>query len=148
MITDAALRSVAGALLDGPKEILNARQGRQTRKNCPPAGYNGEVNVWSEEEQRIVLPFRLRRKEATMCQYQKLRRAILYQPASGPKEYADYTIQATAAAYDFSDVAFREILKGLASAGFIELKFQGDAHAEVKLQNRQSITFVKRSGTS
>ena len=72
-----------------------------------------------------------------MCQFEKLRRTILYQPKGDSADYVNYPIRRTASAFEFSDAAFREILTGLANAGFIELNFEGDACAQVKLSTKK-----------
>jgi hypothetical protein len=80
-----------------------------------------------------------------MCQFEKLRRTILYHQKRDPAAYVNYPIPETASAFEFSDVAFREILTGLANAGFIELNFESDACAQVRL--RSSVGQV-RAGAS
>ena len=70
-----------------------------------------------------------------MCQFERLRRTILYHQKRDPAEYVNYSIPQTASAFEFSDVALREILTGLANAGFIELNFEGHACAQVKLRS-------------
>src|SRR5262249_44729164 len=71
---------------------------------------------------------------ATMWQFEKLRRTILYHPTQDQSHSIEYPIHQTASRFDFSEEAFREILNGLQRAGFIEVTFEGDTRARVRLR--------------